>query len=201
MAWTNMQTMHAFTIAMHFLVCGIRRTRSAIISRVRRYGRLPLRFVQHLWTLMTPASINTLSSSNTLLLDVVTLLSLQFLLALCGDVHPNPGPCKSRKTRTNNQNTNAENSPVNTKGESVKILGTSINISNWNARGLGRIKEQKFQDLLGLMNENDVQIAIVSKTRECAGSHHQTKTQADGYTIYKNAYHDIFLSGHVLSVL
>jgi hypothetical protein len=77
--------------------------------------------------------INTFSSSNTLLLDVVTLLSLQFLLALSGDVHPNPGPCKSKKTKRNNQNTNAENYIVNTKGESVKILGTSINLINWNA--------------------------------------------------------------------
>jgi hypothetical protein len=49
------------------------------------------------------------------------------------------------------------------------MLGTSINLINWNARGLGRVKEQKVQDLLGLMNENDVQIAIVSETRESAG--------------------------------
>jgi hypothetical protein len=40
-----------------------------------------------------------LFSSNYLLLDVIALLSLQFLLALCGDVHPNPGPCKNNKSR------------------------------------------------------------------------------------------------------
>jgi hypothetical protein len=133
-------------------------------------------------------------------MNVVTLLSLQFLLALCGDVHPNPGPCKSKKSRTNNQNINAQNSPINTSGDSaLKMLGTSINVINWNARGLGRVKEQKLQDLLGLKNENDVQIAIVSETRESAGSQNQNQTQANGYTIYKNSYHDIFHTSRYLS--
>jgi exonuclease III len=79
------------------------------------------------------------------------------------------------------------------------MLGTSINLINWNARGLGRVKEQKDQDLLGLMNKNDVQIAIVSETRESAGSPNQTQTQANGYTIYKNAYHDISHTSRYLS--
>jgi hypothetical protein len=45
-----------------------------------------------------------LFSSNYLLLDVIALLSLQFLLALCGDVHPNPGPCKNNKSKMINRN-------------------------------------------------------------------------------------------------
>jgi hypothetical protein len=143
--------------------------------------------------------IYTLFSSTTLLLDVITLLTLQFLLALCGDVHPNPGPCKSKKSKTNIKKTNAENSPISTNGESAKMFGTSINLLNWNARGLGRVKEQKVQDLLGLMNENDVQIAIVSETRESAGSQNQTQTQANGYTIYKNAYREISHTSQYLS--
>jgi hypothetical protein len=49
------------------------------------------------------------------------------------------------------------------------------------------------------MNENDVQIAIVSKMRESAGSQNQTQTQANGYTIYKNAYHDISHTQQYLS--
>jgi hypothetical protein len=48
-------------------------------------------------------SITALFSSSSLLLDVVTPQSLQFLLALCGDVHPNPGPCKSKKSKTTNK--------------------------------------------------------------------------------------------------
>jgi hypothetical protein len=40
--------------------------------------------------------------STSLLLEVVALSTLQFLLALCGDVHPNPGPCKGKKSKTNN---------------------------------------------------------------------------------------------------
>jgi exonuclease III len=144
-------------------------------------------------------SITPLFSSSSLLLDVVTLQSLQFLLALCRDVHPNPGPCKSKKSKTTNKKTNAEISPINMNGESAKIIGTSINLLNWNARGLGRLKKQKVQDLLGLMNKNDVQIAIVSETRESAGSQNQTQTQANGYTIYKNAYRDISHTSQYLS--
>jgi hypothetical protein len=84
-----------------------------------------------------------LFSSNYLLLDVIALLSLQFLLALCGDVHPNPGPCKNNKSRMINRNRKEKTSSINTEEESVKMLGTSINLINWNARGLGRVKEQK----------------------------------------------------------
>jgi hypothetical protein len=76
------------------------------------------------------------------------------------------------------------------------MFETSINLLNWNARGLG---EQKVQDLLGLMNENDVQIAIESETRESAGSQNQTQTQANGYTTYKNAYRDISHTSQYLS--
>jgi exonuclease III len=132
-------------------------------------------------------------------LEVIARLTLQFLLALCGDVHPNPGPCKSKKSKTNNRKTNAENPPINTNGESAKMFGASNNLLNWNARGLGRVKEQKVQDLLGLMNENDVHIAIVYETRESAGSQNQTQTQANGYTTYKNAYHDISHTSQYLS--
>jgi hypothetical protein len=144
-------------------------------------------------------SITALFSSSSLLLDVMTLQSLQFLLALYGDVHPNPGPCKKNKSKANNPNREANNSSTSTNGEPTKVLGTSINLINWNARGLGRVKEQKLQDLLGLMNENNVQIAIVSKTRETAGNQNQTQTQANGYTIYKNAYHDKFHTSKYLS--
>jgi hypothetical protein len=65
--------------------------------------------------------ISTLFDSTTLLFDVTTLLTLQYFLALCGDVHPNPGPCKSKKLKTNNR-TNTETTPINTNGESAKIL-------------------------------------------------------------------------------
>jgi hypothetical protein len=41
--------------------------------------------------------IYTLFDSTTLFLDVITLLTLQFLFALYEDVHPNPGPCKNKK--------------------------------------------------------------------------------------------------------
>jgi hypothetical protein len=148
-------------------------------------------------SLRTP--VTTLFSSSSFLLDVIALQNLQFLLALCGDVHPNPGPCKINKLKANNLKTNTKHSPESINGESAKVLGTSINLINWNARGLGRVKEQKFQNLLGLMNENDIQIAIVSKTRESAGSQNQTQTQANDYTIYKNAYHDIFHTSRYLS--
>jgi hypothetical protein len=84
--------------------------------------------------------IYTLINSTSPRLDVITLLTLQYLLALCGD---KPGPCKSERSRTNNKKTNAENSPINTNGESAKLFGTSIRLLNWNARGLGRVKEQK----------------------------------------------------------
>jgi hypothetical protein len=73
----------------------------------------------------------TLLYSTSLLLEVIALLTLHFLLALCGDVHPNPGPCKSKKSKTNNRKTNAENLPINTNGESAKMFGTSINLLNW----------------------------------------------------------------------
>jgi hypothetical protein len=49
------------------------------------------------------------------------------------------------------------------------------------------------------MNKNDVHIAIVSETRESAGSHNQTQTQAIVYAIYKNAYHDISHTSQYLS--
>jgi exonuclease III len=49
------------------------------------------------------------------------------------------------------------------------------------------------------MNKNDVQIAIVSEMRESAGSQNQTQTQANGYSIYKNAYRDISHTSQYLS--
>jgi hypothetical protein len=49
------------------------------------------------------------------------------------------------------------------------------------------------------MNENDVWIAIVSETRESAENQNQTQTHANGYTIYKNAYHNISHSSRYLS--
>jgi hypothetical protein len=143
--------------------------------------------------------VNTIFSSSSLLLDVSTLLALQFLLARCGDVHPSPGPSRDNKSRTINQNTNGITSSISANGEPTKMFGISINLINWNARGLGRVKEQKVQDLLGPMSENDVQIAIVSETRESVGSQNQIQIQANGYTIYKNAYRDISHTSQYLS--
>jgi hypothetical protein len=74
--------------------------------------------------------INTLFSSSSLLLDVSTLLALQFLLARCGDVHPNPDPCRGNKSKISNQITDAKASPISTNGEPIKVLGTSINLIN-----------------------------------------------------------------------
>jgi hypothetical protein len=109
-----------------------------------------------------------------LTLDVIILLTLRFLLALCGDVHPNPGPCNSKKLKTTNFNIKSKKSSSGSHRASAKMIGDSINILNWNARGLGRVQDQKVQDLLSLMGEKDVQLAIVSETRESAGSHSQS---------------------------
>jgi hypothetical protein len=101
-------------------------------------------------------SIPMLFNVISLLMDVIILLALQFLLALCGDVHPNPGPCNSKKLKTRKFNFEGKNSPSGSHGASAKMIGDSINILNWNARGLGRVQDQKTQDLLRLMSEKDV---------------------------------------------
>jgi hypothetical protein len=168
---------------------------TAVISSIRLLlsnfpTRLSINSLKAIINTMICIPIAMLFNVMSLLMNVIILLALQFLLALCGDVHPNPSPCNSKELKTRKFNIEGKNSPSGSHGASAKMIGHSINILNWNARGLGRVQDQKIQDLLRLMSEKDVQLAIVSETSDSAGSHNQSQTQANGYTIYKNAYHD-----------
>jgi hypothetical protein len=75
------------------------------------------------------------------------------------------------------------NTAVPPRIEKMKIL-------NWNARGLGKPSEPKMKDLIKLMKEDGIFVAIISETRESVGHQAQRQLQVDGHTIYKSAYLD-----------
>jgi hypothetical protein len=103
------------------------------------------------------------------------LICMTFILLRCGNIHPNPGTVDTLNA--------AINTAVPPRVEKLKIL-------NWNARGLGKSSEPKMKDLIKLMKEDGISVAIISKTRESVGHQAQRQLQVDGHTIYKLAYLD-----------
>jgi hypothetical protein len=96
---------------------------------------------------------------------------MTLILPRCGDIHPNPG-------QNNVDNLDGvTNTAVPPRVEKLKIL-------NGNARGLGRPSEPKMKDLVKLMKEDGISVAIISKTRESVGHQAQRHFQIDGHTIY-----------------
>jgi hypothetical protein len=99
------------------------------------------------------------------------------MLLRCGDIHPNHGQ------NTVDNSDAATNTAVHPRVEKLKFL-------NWNARGLGKPSEPKMKDLIKLMKEDGISVAIISETRESVGHQAQRQLQVDGHTIYKSAYLD-----------
>jgi hypothetical protein len=103
------------------------------------------------------------------------LICMTLILLRCGDIHSNPG-----------QN-NVDNSDAVT---STAVRAEKLKIWNWNARGLGKPSEPKMKDLIKLMKEDGISVAIISETRESVGHQAQRQLQVDGHTIYKSTYLD-----------
>jgi hypothetical protein len=93
---------------------------------------------------------------------VFVLICMTLILLRCGDIHPNPGQ------NTVDNSDAATNTAVPPRVEKLKIL-------NWNARGLGKPSEPKTKELIKLMKEDGISVAIISETRESVG--HQAQRQ------------------------
>jgi hypothetical protein len=81
---------------------------------------------------------------------------MTLILLRCNNIHPNPG---QNNVDNSDEVTNTAMPP---RVEKLKIL-------NWNARGLGKPLEPKMKDLIKLMKEDGISVAIISETRKSVG--------------------------------
>ena len=112
---------------------------------------------------------------------------LFILLLLCGDIHPNPRPPNHKTSSSIHQTANLKH-PSNVPLPAA--VSETLKILNWNARGIGGAQDHKQRELLKYMDQNDIQISIITETRETVGKHSQPQIHQNGFTIYKASYHD-----------
>jgi hypothetical protein len=112
-------------------------------------------------------------------LQFAQLNFLLFLLLLCGDIHPNPGP-----------------TPRPAGDPTITLINDHLRLLNWNVRGI----DCKLQSLPEFFPLHNVHVAILTKTRRTL-SHASlsTSTHLDGYTFHFLSHIDSTAASYFLA--
>jgi hypothetical protein len=104
---------------------------------------------------------------------------LLFLLLLCGDIHPNPGP-----------------TPRPASNPAITLINDHFRLLNWNARGI----DCKLKSLPEFFTLHNVHVAILTKTRRTL-SHASlsTSTHLDGYTFHFSSHINFTAASYFLA--